>query len=93
MLTKEQIGKAWRESGTRSNSPPDWAIDFAQRCARSALEEAAKVCDELASSYWDAYKHAPIDDVNRANPHVEGMSDGAENCANAIRALREKEPS
>jgi hypothetical protein len=55
----------------------------------SALEEAAKVCDERAEAYWKAYKLSPPDDVNRANPHVEGMSDGAENCADAIRALKD----
>jgi hypothetical protein len=29
-LTKEIIGAAWRNCGARSNSPPDWALQFAQ---------------------------------------------------------------
>lgn len=31
--TKELIGKAWRECGAISNSPPDWALAFAQGIA------------------------------------------------------------
>ncbi|MGF6963017.1 hypothetical protein OKW43_000022 [Paraburkholderia sp. WC7.3g] len=75
----EACGKLWAINAT----PPQDGSQIRD----AALEEAAKVCDERSEAYWNAYKKSPIDDVNRANPHVEGMSDGAENCANAIRAL------
>jgi hypothetical protein len=38
-LTKEIIGAAWRECGARSNSPPDWALQFAQNIASALAKE------------------------------------------------------
>jgi hypothetical protein len=39
-LTKEDIGRAWRECGALSDMPPDWAIVFAQNIARALLRES-----------------------------------------------------
>jgi len=36
-LTKEMIGAAWRDCGSRSVSPPEWALQFAQSIARALL--------------------------------------------------------
>jgi hypothetical protein len=52
----------------------------------AGLEAAAKVCDVLASQYWKEYKTG--DGPGRAHPHYQGLSDGASDCANAIRALK-----
>lgn len=55
-----------------------------------ALEEAAKACDEIESDRFDAYKgrgkHAP-NNPDRADPYMNGKSDGAGECAAAIRSL------
>lgn len=44
-------------------------------------ERCAKVCEGIESGYWRQYKDG------RYSSHVEGMSDGAGECAAAIRAL------
>lgn len=62
---------------------------------REALEEAAKVCDEIAGDCWSLYKgRAPYTgrEEGRADPGVQGESYGADKCAAAIRALSQKDP-
>jgi hypothetical protein len=44
-------------------------------------ERCAKVCDDLEVSIWHQYKKE-----RRNNSHTEGRSDGAGECAAAIRA-------
>ena len=60
----------------------------------AALEEAAALCDAISRDYRDQYKgrgkHAP-NNPNRANPHCDGLADGAGECEEAIRALISKE--
>jgi len=41
------------------------------------------VADNLASKWWAEYKHGE----HRADPHWQGMSDGAEQIAQAVRAI------
>jgi hypothetical protein len=60
------------------------------------LEEAALVCDAISADTWALYKGRPPYDGSesgRADPHVQGISDGADRCAEAIRALKTKEQS
>lgn len=58
--------------------------------AKGERERCAKVCDDISADLWAQYKgrppHEPMN-PNRANPHVQGQSDGASMCAEAIRAL------
>lgn len=66
-----------------------YAAGFAEGRKR-ALEEAAKLCDTYAEDKWALYKGRPPytgREDGRANQHVEGLSDGAENCAEGIRSL------
>lgn len=60
-----------------------------QEAARLALEAAAKVCEKISVDHRDAYKGRiePIDRDKLYNPHTDGCSDGAFDCAEAIRAL------
>jgi hypothetical protein len=61
-----------------------------QASRRAALEEAAKVCDDLAIDRWNLYKGRPPyngTEDGRANSYVEGESDGADKCSDAIRKL------
>lgn len=56
----------------------------------AALEEAAKLCEQIESERFDAYKGRGQHEPNnpwRADPYVNGESDGAGQCANKIRAL------
>lgn len=62
----------------------------------AAIERCAKVCDEYAADQWSLYKGRPPyngSEEGRANQRVEGKSDGADACAQAIRALLPKEES
>jgi len=51
-----------------------------------ALEEAAKVCDEIETAEHRKWKQY-------ADMMAQGASDGAGDCAAAIRAMIEKEPA
>lgn len=50
------------------------------------IERCAKVCEEYSAIRWDKYKRG--DSPDRADPHIQGQSDGADDCAAAIRALK-----
>jgi hypothetical protein len=66
----------------------DEAVNLARKEAeRAALERAAQRCDEIEKEYWSMFKHADADSPLRGNQHVGGQSDGAGECATAIRAL------
>lgn len=67
-------------------------LTLCREIERRTLERAAEKCDEYGEEKWQAYKLSPANHPDRANPHVEGQSDGAEDCAIAIRAMiKEKE--
>lgn len=57
----------------------------------AVLEEAAEVCDRAASKWHSDYKIG--NGPHRASSHREGMSDGADELATAIRALKTSAPS
>ncbi|MCO1367219.1 hypothetical protein [Burkholderia multivorans] len=55
------------------------------------IEQCAKVCDEYAADQWSLYKgRAPYtgSEPGRADPDVQGRSDGADVCASRIRELK-----
>lgn len=58
-------------------------------CYRKAIEDATRVCETIENEEWDHYKGrgSGPDRAKRADPHVQGVSDGACQCATAIRAL------
>ncbi|MDR6389155.1 hypothetical protein J2803_001757 [Paraburkholderia phenoliruptrix] len=69
---------------------PYSGLSLAKAIRRAALEEAAKACDEISINRWNLYKgRAPYtgSESGRADSYVAGESDGAERCADAIRAL------
>jgi hypothetical protein len=65
----------------------DALIGFARLAREDMREQCAKVCDHTANKKWAAFKHAPMDSPERGNVYVEGESDGATECAEAIRNL------
>lgn len=72
------------------------ARSIEQASRRAALEEAAKECDEIAADCWSLYKgRAPYTgrEAGRADPHVQGESDGADKCAAAIRGALAASPT
>lgn len=88
----EQCGAAALEKrgGTYVQPSIRLALFAWQASRRAALEEAAKVCDDLGFDRWNLYKgRAPYTgrEDGRANSYVEGESDGAGKCSVAIRAI------
>ena len=59
---------------------------FRQAIRAEALEEAAKLADAITERLWHEYKT----ERHFATDHLQGMSDGAGEVADAIRALMEK---
>jgi hypothetical protein len=61
----------------------NWGVKdygLARAVVAMCMEEAAKVCDEIESREWHNWKRNAV-------LHSEGASDGANDCAAAIRAL------
>ena len=66
---------------------------FAELVAAHEREACAKVCEDYGEDRWAAYKGEPPYlslNVCRADPVVMGHTDGAYDCADAIRARSEK---
>ena len=65
--------------------------EYGKQCREAALEEAAKACDAIGIDQRALYKgRAPYfgTEPGRADPHVDGKSDGAWECEEAIRKLK-----
>ncbi len=88
-MTREQVIEWAKQAGL----PAFRGLRFSQyehlcRLAREDMrEQCAKVCDHTANKKWAAFKHAPVMSPERGNIYVEGESDGATACAEAIRNL------
>jgi len=54
-------------------------------CRKLALEEAVKVCEAIEREHLDTYKHKP--GPNAYDPHFQGLSMGAGECADKIKEL------
>lgn len=101
MLTPDQIESAWQS--VKLSPWPLHSVElnrsvrhrFAREIEKAALKEAAQVCDEYVGDLWNLYKgRTPYTgrESGRADPHVQGESDGADKCAAAIRAIAASEP-
>lgn len=66
--------------------------EMAIAVAAMVAEECARECDRIEDDKWGSYKGRPphkADGPMRANPHVQGESCGANECAAAIRQRAE----
>ena len=64
-----------------------------QAATAAALERAAQACEAIENDKWALYKgRKPYTgkEPGRASDYVQGQSDGAGDCAEAIRALKEE---
>lgn len=94
-MTKLEAWKAWctvagtgqlADQFTLDNSSHGKAFSFAWDAAHEAC---AKVCDSISEDQWALYKgRSPYTgkELERASEYTQGKSDGAEVCADAIRA-------
>lgn len=94
-MTRDKINRLREQFFTSLRiSPEEWhaicdlaiaAADMTELDAvRRALEAAAKVCQDLAMKHWREYKSGE----RRGDTHLQGKSDGAEDCAEVVSALR-----
>lgn len=59
------------------------SAQMVQEAVQAEREACANVADDLSVKWWGEYKGSG---PNRADPHYQGMSDGAEDVSAAIRA-------
>lgn len=64
--------------------------DFARAVEAATAERCAKLCAEYGDAEWAKFKNGIT--AHRGNPYIEGLSDGAHEVADAIRAAY-KEPT
>ena len=71
------------------NSDEEWVKRFAALVAAHEREACAKVCEKIEQDRWNLYKGRPPytgSESGRADPHEQGVSMGAGECAAAIRS-------
>ncbi|PRF54654.1 hypothetical protein C6Q15_28225 [Burkholderia multivorans] len=82
VFSARQVRTIVREAVAARRTTPD---------REEIIEECAKVCEEYAADQWSLYKgRAPYtgSEQGRADPDVQGRSDGADVCAERIRSLK-----
>lgn len=101
-MTRDDIIRMAREIATQCcNRTPSWRYEYAMSRIMELLdanaaierEECANVCDGIEQDKWALYKGLkPYSgaEEGRADSHIQGWSDGAGDCAEAIRARSEK---
>ena len=99
-MTRDDIIRLAREAGLLDHGILRGATDdsarverFAALVAAAEREACAKACEDYSADRWAAYKgQPPYEPMNsyRGNPHAQGQSSGAEDCADAIRARGDK---
>ena len=85
------IRDAWNNASNDGNPISYYLADAAIAVARpsirvEALEEAAKLAEAKADEWATAWRNGL-----KCDSHMEGMSDGADEIASAIRAMMPKE--
>jgi hypothetical protein len=60
-------------------------VEYGELCRKQALEEAVNVCETIEHDHLDTYKHKP--GPNAYDPHFQGLSMGAGECADKIGEL------
>lgn len=64
----------------------NWIVrEYGELCRKQALEEAVKACEAIEHEHLQTYKHKP--GPNAYDPHFQGLSMGASECAEKIGEL------
>lgn len=96
---RDQLTDKWRaaesqlatlrfELDTANNAHRSMAKDLATLRAET-IEQCAKIADDISQKYWNKYKGVTRE-RGTYNPNDEGKSDGAEEVAAVIRAIRKR---
>ena len=92
-MTQDEIIRMARDAGLWPGVTdvfPKELERFAALVAAHEREACAKVCEEIEQDRWNLYKGRPPytgAEAGRADPHEQGVSMGAGECAAAIRAI------
>jgi hypothetical protein len=78
-MTDDEIKKLYIDSG--GHKPASWDMKFARLIEQRTIERCAEVCEEL--DYPNGYEYA-------SGSKQAGFDEAREDCAAAIRALKEK---
>lgn len=89
-MTRADFCKILAKHGPYPQNYNDWIIDAMQEVWDSAIDAAAKECEDMSAKSRLAYKRGGVGE--RANPHTDGKSDGAYECFDAIQALKGAKP-
>ena len=84
-MTDREAFEVWYDAQPDGRIQP-W--DVRQAASAAERERCAKACDAIAEDKWALYKgRAPYTgkEPGRLSVYVEGQSDGADMCADAIR--------
>lgn len=89
-MTDRAAFEKWAGKRERYHTTREW--DAMHRAWQAAIahgrKQCAKVCDAISEDKWALYKGRPPytgKENGRASDHVQGQSDGADQCADAIR--------
>jgi hypothetical protein len=83
----EALVRADEREETNRRANASWTL-MCEKMVAAERETCAKVCDDIGEDLWSLYKgRAPYTgkEEGRADMHVQGKSDGADECASAIR--------
>ena len=88
-LTAAYMAGAHDANAAARAATPEWLASFAALVAAAERRECARVCQEIEDDRWELYKgRLPYTgrEPECGQPHTYGRSDGAGECADAIRA-------
>jgi hypothetical protein len=88
MLTDEQVDALIDPFMTGEDGQREAARSAFRAGAAWQREEDARIAEAYATEKWDAYKRG--NGPGRADPHVQGLSCGADDVADAIRRAGEQ---
>ena len=85
-MTESEAFKAWAKDYF-AGPQRDIACLAWQAATAAERERCAKVCDAISDEHWSRYKGTKPNSGHpaRGSYYEEGMSDGADLCADAIR--------
>lgn len=87
-LSDTEISRLWHDNG--NGLTIDRFRYIARAVEAATAERCAKVCAEYGDAEWAKFKKGIT--AHRGNPYIEGLSDGAHEVADAIRAAYKEPP-
>ncbi len=95
-MTDEEILNSWRLDSDVTPSDDEWRdissndlLDLIRRVREDERQRCAVACEIIEIKWWEKYKKGN-DPEFRGNQHTEGKSDGAAECAAAIRNRKDQ---